>query len=323
MEIAFSSKKSIILGVLIFFLCFASLFFLSAVNILPESFFSFEFEFLLDAIFSWNSLFFVLFLAITISLVGFIFVKENFFESIIAGILPFCLALFLGIFIFGLADYLIPAIFVVLGLFLFSFLLFRDEDWVEKRKVKDFGGFLQKTIYVGAFGFLVFGFFVLQPINDDLFDDFMSQITDMALGDNLLQETTSSLLADLSIQNQLIILNTIEVNSSYSDLRNSDSVESTNFVSFFNSLKQKINSEEYKDDLYSTYEVGIGVVEDSVNMEDMLYESVPFFKVLNEWIWVLYSVLLFGISVFFGGIILKNISLLFLAIIKKVAPVEY
>lgn len=323
MEIAFSSKKSIILGVLIFFLCLVSLFFLSAVNILPESFFSFEFEFLLDTIFSWNSLFFVLFLAITISLVGFIFVKENFFESIIVGILPFCSALFLGIFIFDLMDYLIPAIFVVLGLFLFSFLLFRDEDWVEKRKVKDFGGFLQKTIYVGAFGFLVFGFFVLQPINDDLFDDFMSQITDMALGDNLLQETTSSLLADLSIQNQLIILNTIEVNPAYSDLRNSDSVESTNFVSFFNSLKQKINSEEYKDDLYSTYEVGIGVVEDSVNMEDMLYESVPFFKVLNEWIWVLYSVLLFGISVFFGGIILKNISLLFLAIIKKVAPVEY
>ncbi|HNV01161.1 MAG TPA: hypothetical protein PKK60_01905 [archaeon] len=291
---------------------FLTTYFLSATNQTIEIFNTINPIPLTNLIFNENFILFLISASIAFSLLLIISKIYNYhYSSIFCGTSIF-LGSIIGLVIFNQMNYLLILIITVIGVIISIKTLNQKEEELKYLKtMRSATNTMGKIILFISIAIFLQLLIINLPKQEEFEKNFVKDIMTTTIGDNNNLNSVKTPMIELAITSQSQTIDLIMNTPPYKKLEDKNDLDIKIFILTMNDLNKKINSKEYK----NLYENQLQNNTELPNLTIELMKNSPLIKDFSKLSWIMYAISGLFVSLFIGGIIIKNLSAIIYTII--------
>ncbi|MCX6801198.1 MAG: hypothetical protein NTZ73_03340 [Candidatus Diapherotrites archaeon] len=276
--------------------------------------------------FSANFGIFLLISALSIAIILMIakkfFGKNNsFFYATIFAETGFIAGAAIGAIIFKLTDFLVPALFICIGIPIgIKLLEAREKElkvFVSFRAGSEAAGKIALFAAIGFFIYLI----VINSANSKEYEaNFTSDLINATVGDQgNLKEQIMNAQIDATIQTQKALLNQLGSTQQFNVLREKTDADTIAYVAMADAINEQINSDEYRATLTTAMQNELAKNAGSGDMASAIENALPL-KKIAPYAWIIYPIVAFLFVLFVSGLVTGNLAGIYYALITLIYP---
>lgn len=184
------------------------------------------------------------------------------------------------------------------------------KNWVTFRMIADAS---QKAMLLVGIGIFIFTAISVLPSQQKYLNEMEKSIVGLISKDSFgagLNESLSSVF--ISTQKQS--LEQLTNNTYYTDLQTLQDPKAIAYVTFVDTVKQKIDSPEYKQEVIAQISANQNQLSQGQNVElvfDKLKQSLPFYSIIQQYFWLFAAFILVSFYFLIGNIIIRPLTILY------------
>lgn len=307
-------KTSLIAFLIVIFCIITGLFF-SATKITTTMFLTINFIPLMQAIFSINFIYFIIFGSITIALMLYCGKELNKPQNYLITGGAFLTGSIIALILFNLTEYFLVIILSIAGIPLaINYLSKKEEEVKYMKKFRSGASGAGRFLVVFGVAFIIylalFGYTTRNSLEKNVTNDILA----ISLGNQeTLAEQIQGQIIDLLIQGQQSTIQGIKSIPSYSELEKKNDVDVLTFVTTIEAIESHFESEAYKSELSDQI-----ALNPQNNIGKTIIEQIPLIGFFKKYAWILYTITAFFLISFINEILVKNIAGFFYYLISLI-----
>jgi hypothetical protein len=303
----------IILSAFIFTTTLVALYSFSTLNITLNSFLTINLLKSISPIFSLHGIVFFIVSALPISIILLIGEKFEYNKALIFCESSYILAVLIGVLMFNLFEWIVPFIFLAIGIIWgINWLKLKESELKSKLKFSASQGAAQKILLVSIIGFILILSITSFSQAEKLENNFIPEILELSIGDmDNFEESITDLVVEISIESQKGIINSLTNLESYQNLSEKNDEDVLVFVLQTETLKNQINNPDYQKTIKSTMNENKG----EINFASEIIQQLPLLK-FSKYSWIFYILISLITINLFSNIFMKNLIAIYYTILK-------
>ncbi|MFA5357720.1 MAG: hypothetical protein WC308_02250 [archaeon] len=279
---------------------------------------------LTQLILSANFVIFLLISAVPISIIlittkRFLDEKNSFINTVILTEAGFIIGAIIGTILFNLTDFLVPVLFVCIGIPVgIKLLEAREKElkaFVSFRAGTETAG---KIVLFASIGFFIYLLIINSANSKEYEANFTSDLISATVGDQgNLKEQIATAQIESTVQSQQALLNQLRNTPQFGALAEKTDTDVIAYVTMIDAINQQINSQAYKDLLKSEMEKELAKNAGAGDMTSAIENALPL-KKIAPYAWLIYSLMGFFLTLFLTGLITTNLVGAYYTIVSSI-----
>lgn len=247
--------------------------------------------------------------------------KDSFIYATIFAEAGFITGGVIGTLLFNLIDFLVPALFICIGIPIgIKLLEAREKElkaFVSFRAGSEAGG---KIALFAAIGFLIYLIIITSANREEYEANFTSDLISASIGEQAnLKEQIMNAQIEATVQSRQALLNQLRNTHQFEALRGKTDTDVAAYVAMIDAVNLQVNSQSYTELLKSEMEKELAKNADTGNITGAIEDALPL-KKIAPYAWLIYSMMGFLLALFITGLVTSNLAGAYYAAISTACP---
>ena len=305
--------RGLLLAFLLFVTTVASAYTFSLLNIGMHDFLTINYIPLMKAIFSIEGLVFFLLSSMPIAIILLIGERFDYYRALTFSESGYLLGALISVFAFGLYEWMLPLVFVAVGIiWAIKWLKLKESELNSKLKFSAGQGAAEKIIIVSLIGFFIFLTLTAVTESKQIEANFVPDLLAVSLGDtDSFKDSITDMVVGISVESQRKTVDSITDLASYKKLSEKNDTDVLTFLLQVEALKTEMNKTSYTQTIKEVTAQQTG----DIDITSKIIEQLPVAGV-SKLAWLLYIIVAFVTLHMVGSLIVKNLSALYFTGLK-------
>jgi len=269
---------------------------------------------LFESILSLNFLYAVILIGISLGIALIIEKKNEHNKAILMVTTGYCLGAIISIFLFGLIEFIIPAIIAAIAIpFGIGFLTKKEEEYEFMPTIRSAAYSAEKIILITTIGFFLYLLILGYLSMSQLEEDFVPQMLKATTGEKLtINDQMNLQLTELVSQSKAQAIDEILQQEEMKEMVSRQYYEAIILEQKLEDYKTAYLSNEFKQSISEALK------EQNINLGETMLTSFPIMGFFAKLAWIIYAISALFLCAIIGNVFVKNIAALIYTAILRV-----